>query len=104
MIDEKKLKEKIRGIEEIRNCSLNFERAKELISKIQIRYAKAGSKKINFKSLVESSTEELELNYDYCLTAFSYFGSSNKKNKNYYYTNRKERNSYHNKQQLFLWS
>lgn len=36
----------------------------------------------DFKNLVENCAKELELNYDYCRLAFSYFGG-NKKNKKY---------------------
>jgi len=75
-----KINKLIKEIEKSRNCYLCPETAEKLVEKIAKKYHSSNNKK-EFKNLVERETEKLELNYNYCRVAFSYF-SSNKKNGN----------------------
>ena len=81
MVDMKKMKKKIQQIEKNRGCSIYNKSMKELIVEVEKRYRTKNFNKKKFKNLVEDIAEKLELNYNYCRVAFSYF-SSNKKNGN----------------------
>jgi len=90
-----KINKLIKEIEKSRNCYLCPETAEKLVEKIAKKYHSSNNKK-EFKNLVERETEKLELNYNYCRFAFSYFGSSKKKKKE------RKREKYRKYRQMFF--
>lgn len=99
MIDEKKLRKKIKRVEEIHKCSLHFESAKKLIEKVQEEY-RQGMSRESFVHLVNRWAKKLELCFNYCRVTFSYLSSNRKKEEKQ--NIKKNKDTGHLQQKVFL--